>query len=391
MKGLPTPESLALRRRSFATIVFGALVLSACESTGLGTNPSVVGILGNGESHPATGPSPSYSWQPYTTTYAVNTVLTDISNNNNTEHFIGVSYPKAGSPFTSFIAHLTTPGPGSGSTPSAGPPTPDPPNHTPSDVYLSAVNDTISNKINSYSVGYLTSGKSDSCSSASVLICGFIYDPTNAKEYELVDPNEGTNACAQTYLYGTMDANVQVGYYTTGSAKTSSGCVAHAVEEYTYPNSACGSPPCIQWINFNFPSSWGVVTSSKAYGTNEKGHVVGTYSTAHNSEIGWQLQDFKYTRLQYHLGTYSESGPPTQPRAIGFNMDVVGSYEDSSGNSHGFLYRAGNWSPENYNNNPSTQTIVYGFDDADTMVGAYLVGSYWNGFIAWCVSACDSP
>ncbi len=372
-----------MRRYGFAGIAFGALVLVACENTGLGTVPSALSVLTNSVLHPASVTAPSYSWQPYTAAPDVNTIVTDISNNKHSLHLVGVSYPNTGSSYSSFTALLPS-STSSDPTPSAGPPMDDPPGNKPPDVYFSAVNDTL-NGANVYSAGYLTSGKSNNCDSTGVVTCGFIYDPskkTSEAETRLVDRNEGKGQCAQTYLFGTMDANIQVGYYTTGPA--SGPCVKHAVEEYTY--STGNNPSGPQWIDFQFPSyitnEFGSITGSWAYGINNYGHVVGGFTAGTSSlVIGWEFKDFKYIPLQY--GVTSGHAYATQPQDVGWDGSVVGWYLDGSNKSHGFLLFKGTaWTPENYNNNSSTQTAVYGFDDCDYMVGTYKSGSYWNGFIA---------
>jgi hypothetical protein len=230
-------------------------------------------------------------------------------------------------------------------------------------------------------------------------VCGLVYDPDQGATYLLEDPKQGKHACAQTYLYGTSDPDIQVGYYTTGDADTSSGCTAQAVEEYSYP-SGCSSPPCPQFVDFQFPSSFGTVTSSKAYGINNYGEVVGTFTNKATTplEIGWELKRFTYTILQYQLSPTTSSTPapnasPTEPRDISWSGSVVGSYRDSGGATHGFLryYKSDEWYPENCCSPTSAmRTIIYG-----TNTPAYLVGAYkttpngsWNGFYAKCNSSC---
>lgn len=306
---------------------------------------------------------------------------------------MGVDYAKAGATYSSFVAHLPDPTTGD-PAPTPDAPTPEPPQHNPADVYLSAVSDLI-NSPYVYSAGYLTSGGSPAhncptTNGVTPLTCGFVYSvyptssTTSTTDIKLVDGNEGKNACAQTVLYGTMDANIQVGYYLTGNASSSASCAAHAVEEYMYPKSTCSSPPCVQWIDFHFPSSWGV-SSSKAYGMNQFGDVVGSYTTSGSSfEIGWEFQDFNYNNFQYHTTT-NPTYLSTEPRDISFDRSVVGSYVDAAGKQNGFLfYKMQTWYQEDYNNSTSFPTVVYGTDDPAYLVGAYKANGVWNGFIATC-------
>jgi hypothetical protein len=386
------PSFLALSRLSFAAIAVGSFVLIACQNTGFGTNPAALGALPKNAARLSPASAPTYTWQPYNISGADNTLVTGISSDNNNIRFVAATYPNAGSPYKSFIADV------SGSITTGGP-VDEPPSHKPPDVYLAAVADDVDG-VNNYSAGYLGPGSSGNCQSTTLVVaCGFVYDPAAGSKYELVDPKQGTHACAQTYLYGTSDPHIQVGYYTTGDANTSSACVEHAVEEYSYP-SGCGSPPCAQFVDFQFPSSFGTVTNSKAYGMNNYGEVVGSFTAQATGtlEIGWEFRDFIYRILQYQLQPNTGSTPaplasPTEPRDISWSGSIVGSYKDSGGATHGFLryYKDGMWYAENCcNSSSSMRTVVYGTDDAAYLVGAYktTANGAWNGFIATCSSSC---
>jgi len=311
----------ALRRPNVAAVAFGSLVLVACQSAAFSTNPSAAGVQVREGNRLAPASAPTYTWQTYNISSAANTLITGISSDKNNVRFVAVTYPNAGTPFSSWIADV------SGSTMTNGP-TAEPPNHSPPNAYLSKVADDISG-VNNYSVGYLVPGNSSqsSCQTTSTVVaCGLVYDPAaQGARYRIVDPHQGTHACAQTYLYGTSDPHIQVGYYTTGHSTTTSGCVAHAVEEYTYPT-GCASPPCPQFIDFNFPSSFGTVTSSKAYGINNYGQVVGTFTASATGalDIGWKFKNFTYQVLQYQLqlavgSTPAPNASPTEPRDISWS------------------------------------------------------------------------
>lgn len=394
MKQLPTLALCALNRRSFAAIVFGALVLAACQSAGFGTNPSALTTVGKNALRSASQTAPVYTWQPYPAqNYDYqNNIVTGISNNKNSLRVVGVSYSKAAGPYKSFTGLQptpTTPIP----SPTANPPLADPPNNNPPDVYVSGVNDTHENN-NAYSVGYLTLKNSNTCGTAVVATCGFIYDPSSTQaRSELNAPNRGTGLCAQTYFSGTMDANIQVGYYAENAPK-GSGCVYQAFEEYAYSTGTNPSGP--QWIDFQFPpnitSYYGTITNSWAYGINEYGDVVGAFTATNfpGLQIGWELEAFHYSTLRYPISS-SSYAEVTQPQEISFDHTVVGWYRHG-GKTWGFLHKGQNWYQETYNNDGTTQTAVYGFDDSNFMVGEYDTGGgVWNGFIATCVKgSCSS-
>ena len=381
-------------RACFAmTIALASSVLVGCQSLNFGTNPSSAAVQTQDRMRPADSTAPSYTFYPYNISSAANTLITGISSNKNSIRFIATTYPNSGSPYSSFIADV------SGATITGGP-TDEPPNHKPPNTYLSKVADDESG-INNYSVGYLIPGTTtaSTCQTTAVVVaCGLVYDPAaSGARYRVVDQHQGSRACAGTYLYGTSDPHIQVGYYTTGNAATSSGCVEHAVEEYTYP-SGCSSPPCQQFVDFQFPASFGTVTNSKAYGINNYGDVVGTFTASATGtlEIGWKFRDFTYSILQYQLaitGTPSPVASPTEPRDISWSGSVVGSYKDAGGASHGFLryYKGDGWYAENCCNTTSTyRTVIYGTDDPAYLTGAYktTANGSWNGFYAKCTGGC---
>ena len=143
--------------------------------------------------------------------------------------------------------------------------------------------------------------------------------------YQVQDGSVGTGTCAATYLHGTYDSDIQVGYYTKASG---SSCVAHAIEEYNYRNPSGTIEP--QLVRFQFPSSWSV-NSSWAYGINLRGDVVGAYTNvpgANAAKIGWEYSNFSYFKIQVPSATSTQ--------AFGINasesgQQVAGTYEDGKG------------------------------------------------------------
>jgi hypothetical protein len=311
-------------------------------------------------------------------------------------YLTGISYPDSSSSCCSFVATMKN---ASTTNQTPGPPAPEPPGHSPPDVYLNAPSSNPF-KGNIYSVGYLPAGTKSSaqCPRSSAVTCGFIYNPANPPSSiasYLQDPKEGsTKTCGGTYLSGTMGADIQVGYYM--SLSTTNKCVAHAVEEYRVSNSTGLSGP--QWIDFQLPSSLltqinshGTITNSWAYGINDNGDVVGAFTTSDMGTsknpfyIGWKFKAFNYSPIQY--GAPGTGALSTVAQDIGFDQTVVGWYTDG-GKIHGFQVFKGQHT-EDYKSKDNVETMVYGYNDEAYMVGAYRIDSAsgpgpWNGFVAQC-------
>jgi hypothetical protein len=383
----------ALRRARFAVIAFGgcACVLAACESvnTGSGVSPSSLGVLPKGLVRQAitvcTNCYDYFPVGPFVSFGADNIWITGLSNDPKTGTannkvpscapvIVGVAFPKVNPSYTSFDSipqnkTCTDTNVGSYTTPN-----PLPPNNSVG-TYLSAV------LVNTYAVGFAPSTKSLSCGTTRTgTTCGLIYNPTTGTPVSVV---QAPGSCGETYLYGTSDTAIQVGYYTKAP-----GCAPQAVEEYSpsvNPNQPpyCTTPkPFLncgpQFGNLYVPSTFG--TSPIAYGINTKGDVVGTYATT-SGTLSWEYSDLQYSMLP----TFGASTTNWQALGINFGNDVVGSYVDTSG-THGFEQTTTPSQAFEIDYEGALSTVVNSINDDQEIVGHYgtSVATISNGFVAFC-------
>lgn len=389
-------SSLASRCRYLAAILFGAgaFVLAACESftTGSGVNPSSPGILPKSLARPAmlmkcylgTGTDPCwklYSVGPFSTVGGGNTRLTALTNDSKATTFsdtknvptctptiVGISFATTSEPY-SFIAAPNNTACDSTNLGQYTKPTPYPPSPHNKGTYLSGI-------YGAYTVGYAPSTTSiPGCSSGTV--CGLIYDPgetsTSGQLFQVQHPN----SCS-TYLYGTSDTRIQVGYYTKGAS-----CVPQAVEEYSPSTSSqqppyCSSPPfssssCGPQFADLLPSG----TSSKAFGINAEGDVVGT-DTATGGTVSWEFHGLNYVPVTSYEGVSN-----MQALGISFAGIVVGSYADIIG-THGFVQN--NSSTFTIDFPGSNFTVVNAINTQEEIAGWYKGSnpSISTGFVGFC-------
>lgn len=379
----------ALSRRRFAAIVFGVgtFVLAACESanTGSGINPSSLGVLPKGLVRQASVTScpHCYEYFPVGPFFGENnTWITGLSNDPKknkvpscTPVIVGVSFNNVNQSYTGFdsVPHnntCTDTNVGSYTTPN-----PLPPNPYNVGTYLSSV------LVSTYAVGFAPSTTALPCNGGT--ICGLIYNPKTSGRPSVV---QAPGSCGKTYLYGTSDTAIQVGYYT----KSSNHCLSQAVEEYTVstsPNNppACTSPPfpassCTapQFADLQVPSSFG--TSPIAYGINTKGDVVGTYATT-SGTFSWEYSDLQYSMLP----TWDSTSSNWQALGINFANDVVGSYVNASG-THGFEQTTTPSQAFEIDYPEGLGTVVNSINDDQEIAGHYgtTVANIANGFVAFC-------
>jgi hypothetical protein len=380
-----------LSRRQVAVIAFGAaaLMVAACENanTSSGTSPSSIGFLPKA----ITYPSPAYSFVPYTIPSVDNVEITGIDNDKGGFRIVGVYYGAGSSAVkNSFTA---------GAVPTAAVPTPtpwckdegwtcptaDPPNTTGArNIYFNEI--SLKGNGNDFSVGFAppfsnSSGAGYGCtktSGSTNKYCAVVYDPkdvAHAHLYEMQDPNE-SGTCASTYLYGTSDPLIQVGYYNTGAI---GNCKSHAFEEYIYPSGTSASKA--KFVDFQLPGDWNA-TSSMAYGINNKGDVVGAF-TRENAEIGWEYHEFCYYKIRVELLSTEYN---TEALGINWQDIVVGSYWGSSGTPNGFV--ESNGTPYTVNEGTDGAGTVANNINVDNMIVGYHIGGgnhgYRAGFIATC-------
>ncbi len=118
------------------------------------------------------------------------------------------------------------------------------------------------------------------------------------------------------------------------------------------------------FIQLDFPGSDGTT----AFGINNAGTVVGTYSTfgANGVIHGFLYQNGTYTDLNFPGANWTEA------LAVNNGGMVAGSYQDANGFVFGFMYYKGQWAQINARSGGATSII--GIDDRNDLVGT------WSGF-----------
>ncbi|MFY9738253.1 MAG: hypothetical protein WAK11_04285 [Candidatus Cybelea sp.] len=113
-------------------------------------------------------------------------------------------------------------------------------------------------------------------------------------------------------------------------------------------------------------------TGSVASAINDRGWIVGWKTAASGAIEGWLLVDGRFTNLAYP-GAVS-----TKPSGISESDETVGSFEDASGNTHGFIltqpFKAPRWR-EFDEPHAAGETVLAGINDRDDLVGYYRDGS----------------
>jgi hypothetical protein len=117
--------------------------------------------------------------------------------------------------------------------------------------------------------------------------------------------------------------------------------------------------------------------SASATGINDQGDIVGTLTTAKGVMEGFLLKGFTYTDF--------EINGSTQTMALGVNdlLQIVGSYVDSSNNTHGFVQNNAGVVTTVDDPNGIGTTIVNGINNGGSLVGFYTDSAgYTDGFLA---------
>lgn len=173
----------------------------------------------------------------------------------------------------------------------------------------------------------------------------------DGKFTNVVDPNApksapGTPSVQQ--LLGVNDHDIAVGFYTDANGNN---------HGFTY-NINSGSFAAV-----NIAGS----SSVTATAINNAGHIAGFVQNGANDE-GFLVENGKVDLLKGPKGAVSV-------QALGVNNEdqVVGSFTDAKGNTHGFLY---NEESKNYTTiddpNANGMTVVNGLNDKGQLVGFYL-------------------
>jgi hypothetical protein len=194
---------------------------------------------------------------------------------------------------------------------------------------------------------------------------------------------QGGSKGAANYLFGIQDVNgtyTAVGYYT--QPPSSPNPIAYKVQ------------PGEHFFNIDLPNSWNVV-SSEATGINVNGDMVGFYqANAAKRSVGWY--DLKKSGGKF--GCFSIDSDSTTPYGINQKDQIVGSYVDGTGVSHGFLYAppstSGGSTCSSISGSGFTMidyttslgdtypTEVRGINDVDDICGWYKKNGLKNGFVA---------
>jgi probable HAF family extracellular repeat protein len=173
---------------------------------------------------------------------------------------------------------------------------------------------------------------------------------------DVVDPHaKGAAAGGATFeqLLGLNDNHTAVGFYNDANGN------AHG---FTYDIKS-GSFDAVNVSGF---------ASVTAAAINNEGHIAGFVSNGGNDE-GFLKEGNKVELLKGPAGAVSVM-------ALGVNNEdqVVGSYTDASGATHGFLYDESNKSyttindPNTAKSGPTSMTVVNGINDKGQLVGFYL-------------------
>jgi hypothetical protein len=178
------------------------------------------------------------------------------------------------------------------------------------------------------------------------------------------DPLSPTGPGSVNQILGINDAGLAVGFYNDAIGNS------HPFEV----NQATG-----HFTQLKTPGR-----SSVATGINDAGDIVGVYTNA-SGTFGWLLH-------AGHLTAYSfPGGSDTQALGVNKNDEIVGSYVDGAGNTHGFtladpLGPVSHWNTiddPNALNTPGAGTVVNGVNNAGDLVGFYTdpAGNV-DGFLA---------
>jgi hypothetical protein len=215
------------------------------------------------------------------------------------------------------------------------------------------------------------------------------------------------------YLFGVNDNQVAVGSYTELLTNTKKTKISPPIAYEALPPS-----PGPQYINVPFPSgsSGWTVPSSAAYGIDHVGDMVGTIGTSSTNTTlteAWYALcknatcphttsssslDYCWQLLNYGNSKHTVAYGITDSPSLG--TLVVGSYQDSSGTTHGFLlpvFLDHGVSKETCNpgtmesidaiikSKPAAMTVVRGINNAGDIVGWYISstsdGSVHHGFV----------
>ena len=164
------------------------------------------------------------------------------------------------------------------------------------------------------------------------------------------NPSTPHSAGSVNQLLGINNAGTAVGFYNDAAGN------AHAYEL----NQATG-----QFTAVHVPGK-----SATATGINNAGDVVGFATSTGGSTFSWLLHAGHLSTLQF------PGGSNTQAFGVNDSDQIVGSYTDGSGTSHGFVLSdpmgpTSHWQSIDDPTTGATMTVVNGINDAGDLVGFY--------------------
>src|SRR5208283_303410 len=146
-------------------------------------------------------------------------------------------------------------------------------------------------------------------------------------------------------------------------------------------NNGSKLPSSYTYTSFDYPNAtgtyaWGINDRSSSAiinGSGQTGQVVGEYQDTAGNTHGFLLSSGTYTSIDYP-GAVSTV-------AYGINNlgQIAGAWLDSSSKEHGFLLSGVKYVPLNYPG--GSGTIAYGINDAGQVVGSYASGNTLSGFL----------
>jgi hypothetical protein len=175
---------------------------------------------------------------------------------------------------------------------------------------------------------------------------------------------------AQTVVDGLNDTNVLVGYYSTQNKKTgtnnSFGWYFNGkFHEVVYPTGSNAKP-----------------TQDELEAVNNHDVAVGSYLNSAGRYRGYtyNIKTGKFALVTKPGAPAGGNAPSLTASGINNRGDVVGEYTATGGIVDGFIKLAGG-AFRTITVPGATQTIAFGVNDNDTVVGAYIEGTAIHGFI----------
>lgn len=190
-------------------------------------------------------------------------------------------------------------------------------------------------------------------------IFGFIQSHGVWTSYKDPELRKGTSNI--TELLGISDADLAVGFYQDQNQ------VNHAFEL----DAGTG-----KFHNLLPP---GLNGSAEATGINGKGDIVGYFTNASGNQVGFLLKGSNYT-------IFSVPGAKaTQALSVQWQDQISGSYQDTSGNTHGFVLTnpltSQQWTTVD-EPDATGPTVVTGINNHHYIVGWYVDAYGTDGFLA---------